>query len=119
MNALVNTASTINPGIKQVHDELIARHSSLSDLLGSTSSPSDAEAILREMQEVNFRVMISGSLLFKQTTAKLDANIAAVTAASARLDESLSEAQRIQDIVKATGRFLTLVDKLLDAIKLV
>ena len=70
MNAVIQQ-STVNTGIKALHDDLMAQHKALSDRLSVTTSADDAEAIVREMQEVNFRVMMSGRLLFKQTTAAI------------------------------------------------
>ena len=78
----------------------------------------DADAIVREMQEINFRVMISGSLLFKQTTAQIDDTLQGVIAASADLKTAIAQADKVRDIIKATSKFLGLVDKVLDRIKL-
>jgi hypothetical protein len=108
----------INDDIRKLQQSLVAHHQSLSTLLGNTTNPTDAQAILLEMQEVNFRIMVSGSLLFKQTTAAMDTRIEAVLAASADLDTSLKALTRVNDIVAATSKFLGQVDKVLDAIKL-
>lgn len=118
MNAVISNQSAINTGTKQLHDSLIAQHQALSDRLSTVTSADDADAIVREMQEINFRVMISGSLLFKQTTAQIDANLQSVVEASADLKQAIAQADRIRDLIKATTRFLGLVDKVLDKIKL-
>lgn len=109
---------SMNGDIRQLQQSLVTRHQSLSTLLGNTTNPTDAQAILLEMQEVNFRVMVSGSLLFKQTTAAMDTRIEGVLAASADLDAALKTLTRVNDIVRATSQFLGQVDKVLDAIKL-
>lgn len=109
---------SMNGDIRKLQQSLVTRHQSLSTLLGNTTNPTDAQAILLEMQEVNFRVMVSGSLLFKQTTAAMDTRIEGVLAASADLDASLKSLTRVNDIVRATSQFLGQVDKVLDAIKL-
>jgi hypothetical protein len=114
-----NNAGGMNDDIRKLQQTLVKRHQSLSKQLGKTTNPADAQAILLEMQEVNFRVMVAGSLLFKQTSAALDTRIEGVIQASADLDKSLKQLDRINDIIRATSQFLGLVDKVLDAIKLV
>ena len=58
----------MNKEIKKLHQQLIKTHKELSLRLGKTSDIDEADAILREMEEVNFRVMMAGRLLFKETT---------------------------------------------------
>jgi hypothetical protein len=111
-------ANSINTETRKLHEALIAQVQAMSEQLGNITDPDVAEALLREMQEVNFRVMIAGSLLFKQTTAAIDANIGGVVAANDSLKKSLDHLTRINDIVRATTKFLGLVDTVLDAIKL-
>jgi hypothetical protein len=107
----------VNSEIKKLHQELIKTHQSLSKRLGKTTNPDDAEAILREMEEVNFRVMMAGRLLFSETTEAMNKRIDGVADASAKLDESLARIEKIKEVVKAVGQFLALADKVLDAIK--
>lgn len=123
MNAAANPPavvqqSSVNTGIKALHDDLMAQHKRLSDRLAVTTSADDAEAIVREMQEINFRVMMSGSLLFKQTTAAIDTQLQGVVDASADLEKAIAQADRIKSLIKAVSKFLGLVDKVLDTIKL-
>jgi hypothetical protein len=118
VNAIIANQSAINTETKQLHDTLIAQHQALSDRLSTVTSADDADAIVREMQEINFRVMISGSLLFKQTTAQIDDTLQSVVAASADLKTAIAQADKIRDLIKATSKFLGLVDKVLDRIKL-
>ncbi len=122
MNANVGTAAATSNGMnaetRKLHQALLAQLQSLSELLGTTTDPDNAEALLREMQELNFRIMMSGSLLFKQTTDVIDTRIQGVVEASDDLEASLEQLTRINDIIRATSKFLGLVDKVLDAIKL-
>lgn len=118
MNAVIANQSTINSETKQLHDNLIAQHQALSDRLATVTSADDAEALVREMQEINFRVMISGGLLFKQTTAQIDDNLQSVIAAGTDLKTAIAQADKVRDIIKATSKYLGLVDKVLDRIKL-
>ncbi len=116
--AAAATGNSMNTETRKLHQALVAQMQSLSDLLGTTTDPNDAQALLGEMQELNFRVMKSGSLLFKQTSAAIDARIDGVLQASDDLNASLKTLTRINDIVRATSKFLGTVDKVLDAIKL-
>ena len=123
MNANISPAATttgngMNAETRKLHQALLAQLQSLSELLGTTTDPANAEALLREMQELNFRIMMSGSLLFKQTTDVIDTRIQGVIEASDDLEASLEQLTRINDIIRATSKFLGLVDKVLDAIKL-
>jgi hypothetical protein len=110
--------SSINVETRKLHQSLIAQVQALSARLGDTTDPAEAEALLGEIQQVNFRVMTAGSLLFKQTTAVIDARIADVVKASDDLQASLDQLKRINDLVRATTKFLGVVDKVLGAIKL-
>lgn len=108
----------MNSEIKKLHAQLIANHQNLAKRLGKTKDQEEAEAILREMEELNFRVMMAGRALFAETTAALDRRIATVIDASADLDDSIKNIAKIKDLIKAVGKFLTLADKALDALKL-
>jgi hypothetical protein len=108
----------VNPEIKRLHQRLINTHRNLSKRLGKTHDLDEAEAILREMEEVNFRVMMAGRLLFKETTAALDSRIETVISAAADLDETITSIEKCTEMIKAVGKFLAKADKVLDSIKL-
>lgn len=107
----------MNTQIKKLHRSLGKTVQELSERLGRTSDPDEAEAILREMEEVNFRVMMAGRLLFRMTTARIDQRIDDVVAASAQVDDTIKRIEKTKDLVKTVSKFLTTVDKVLDAIK--
>lgn len=106
-----------NTKIQELHETLVRTVRKLSQRLGRTSDPEDAEAILREMEEVNFRVMMAGRLLFRETTAHIDRRIDTVLEASTEVDDAIRRIERTREVVKAVGKFLTNVDKVLDAVK--
>ncbi len=108
----------MNSEIKKLHATLIKSHQALSRRLGKTRDADDAEAVLREMEELNFRVMMAGRLLFKETTAAMDRRITGVIEAGTDLSQAIKEIEKIKDLVKAVSKFLTLADKVLDAIKI-
>lgn len=108
----------MNSETRKLHRQLISTHQNLADRLGKTTDPDEAEAILREMEEINFRVMMAGRILFKETTASIDNRIATVLEAGTDMDNAIKKIEKLKDLVKAVGKFLTIVDKALDAIKL-
>jgi len=108
----------MNREIRKCHACLGKVVQELSRRLGKTSDPTEAEAILREMQEVNFRLMIAGSLLFRETTAHIDARLGEVVAATRDVNDSIKQIEQIKNVVRAVSRFLTQVDSVLDAIKI-
>lgn len=107
----------MNNDIRKLHKSLGNTVQALSTRLGRTSDPDEAEAILREMEEVNFRVMMAGRLLFRQTTARIDQRINDLVVANAEVNDTIKRIEKIRDLVKAVGKFLTNVDKVLDAVK--
>jgi hypothetical protein len=115
MNAQI---SGMNGQIKQLHQELLERNRQLFDLLSETADIQKREAIQREMEEINFRVMMAQKLLFKQTTAAIDSQLNTVAAASQDLEKSITRIQKTKDLIKSIGKFLGLVDKVLDLVKL-
>lgn len=109
----------MNSELRKLHQQLIKTHTNLARRLGTTRDPGEAEEILREMEEVNFRVMMAGRLLFSETTAAIDKQIGTVIEAGADLDEAIKEIEAAKKLIKAVGKFLTQVDKLLDGLKLI
>lgn len=107
----------MNDQIKKLHQSLGNTVQALSQRLGRTADPDDAEAILREMEEVNFRVMMAGRLLFRRTTARIDQSIDDVVTAKFEMDSAIEQIEKTKDLVKSVGKFLTKVDKVLDAVK--
>jgi phosphoribosylanthranilate isomerase len=108
----------MNSEIWNLHRQLMSTHQALAARLGKTTDPAEAEAVLREMEEVNFRVMMAGRLLFQETTQAMDGRIHSVVDAGAGLDASIKNLEKVKDLIKSVSGFLTLVDRVLDALKL-
>ena len=108
----------MNREIRKCHVCLGKVVQQLSRRLGKTTDPAEAEAILREMEEVNFRLMIAGSLLFRETTSHIDRRLGDVVAATDDVNSAIKEIEQIKNVVRTVTRFLTQVDKVLDAIKI-
>lgn len=107
----------MNSETAQLHQKLIKTHQALARRLSNTTIQTEAEAILREMEEVNFRVMMAGRLLFKETTNRIDERIQIVIEAGNDLEQVIRSVGEIKRLLKAIGGFLVFVDKVLDAIK--
>ncbi|MFH1278967.1 MAG: hypothetical protein ABIK65_11400 [Candidatus Eisenbacteria bacterium] len=108
----------MNSEVKKLHKQLIEAHQGLAKRLGKTKDQEEAEDVLREMEELSFRVMMAGRLLFKETTANVDKRIGTVLDAGADLDQAIKDIEKVKDLVKAVGKFLAVVDKVFDAIKI-
>ena len=101
----------MNTEIKKLHQQLIKTHKELSLHLGKTYDAGEADAILREMNEVNFRAMMAGRLIFKETTENIDKKIAAVMESGADLDQAIGSIDELKDLIKKVGQFLALAEK--------
>lgn len=119
MNNPATTAPQINTGVKGLHKALIAQQDALMERLGKVQSADEADALVREMHEINFRLMNCGSLLFKQTGAQIDTEVASVIASTSDLESAIATANKIAAVIKSVSKFLGAVDKVLGKIKLV
>jgi hypothetical protein len=75
-----------NNQIWKLHKSLGRTVQNLSKRLGKTSDLEEAEEILREIEEVNFRTMMAGRLLFKRTTENLNKKIDDLVDTNAKVD---------------------------------
>ena len=107
-----------NPDIQTMQAQAVALFNQLQLKLNATTSYDDAQNILREMQEVNHRITVAGTLLFKQQSAGLTAKVQAVTAASASAQAAIAAAASVKNIMDAVTGFLGLVDTALDFAKM-
>ena len=107
----------MNPQLRRLHRRLGKTVQALSTRLGKASDPDEAEAILREMEEVNFRVMMAGRLLFRRTTARIDGQIDRILDSADEVDAAIRSIEETKELIRTTGKFLAAVDKALDAAK--
>ena len=109
---------TMNIQIWKLHKSLGKTVQNLSKRLGQTSDLEEAEAILREIEEVNFRTMMAGRLLFRRTTDHLNKRIDDLVGANAKVDDEIKKLEKAKDILKSISKFLGKVDDVLDKVKL-
>lgn len=107
-----------NSALTLLHRELIDLHKSLSSAVRKAKTQSEAEAILREMEEVHFRVMMCGRLLFKESTSAIDQKLTSVKDATKETNGAIRKISKAREIVHQVGQVLVIVDKALDALKL-
>jgi hypothetical protein len=108
----------MNDNIKALHSQLIKMANALSSKLSKTTDVAEAESLLMEIEEVNHRVVVAGNLFFHETTDAIDGELESVAEACSELNKSMKEIETIAKVVKGVGKALTLVDKALDAVKL-
>ena len=112
-------AETANTDLNDLHDTLVALSSELAQQVGLAPDSATAQALVRELDEVNHRVTLVGNLLFaKQTTAITNA-MNKVRAAQSDVDAAIKDINNLIALVKGVTAFLGLVDKVIDTAKLV
>jgi len=107
-----------NPKTLKLQKQLKKTHDAIFNRIGKTTDLDEFDALHQELQEVNFRLMTATRLLFKETTASIDNRVDKVLEAGADVDQAIKEVEKTRDVIKAIGKFLTNVDKVLDAIKI-
>jgi hypothetical protein len=111
--------TSLNTDLQGLHEQLIQRVLELSNALGEAEDSDTVDAIIREMQEVNHRVTLVGNLLFTQQSKKISAAIKKVQKATGDVKKSIAQIESVTQFVKDMSSFLSLVDKVIDAAKLV
>lgn len=119
MNDNANDAAQKNMSLQELQQALVLQHRALFERLSTTESVEDASAISLEMDEVYLRIRVCGRLLFRQTSEAIDRQIEGVLAASDQLQASINSIARLVDLIKAISKFLGVVDKILDKVKLI
>ena len=110
--------NTQNKDIQLVQAELIKRFNQLKRQLDDTSNFDDAQTIVREMQEVNHRITLAGSLLFAAQAQSLTDKADDVVKASNQAAKAIRSFQTVRDIMSAITAFLEVVDEAIDLAKM-
>jgi hypothetical protein len=111
--------TSLNPDLRELHEELIKRVVELADAIGRAPDSDTVDAIIREMQEVNHRITLVGNLLFTRQTRKVETAMNRVREAMGDVKKSIARLEGIVQFVKDVSSFLALVDKVIDAAKVV
>jgi hypothetical protein len=107
----------MNTTLQQIQGLLIAQHTALSQLLGQTSDPNAAQAILTEMQEILHRINLVQNMLFKQASDELNAMLPGIQKANTALTTSLGNISNVAGFLSACTSFLQGVDQAVDLAK--
>lgn len=109
--------ATLNQSMRKLQDTLVLQHRKLNDSLDQVIDIDRARAIVREMQEVNHRVALTGSLLFTGQAKELDAKVAAIGKATKAVNAAIANLKNLQGFLDSIGEFLGLVDEAIDLAK--
>lgn len=118
MSTPVAAALAPNKHLKDLQRALLKQQEVLLSRIYKAENPAEADALMREMHEINFRVMICGSLLFKRTSSELEAGLTDVVDATKQLELAIKAAENVTAVIQATSKLLGLVDEVLDLVKL-
>lgn len=107
----------MNASLKELQKTLLGRVQALSLQLDGAKTAKEADAIVREMQEFNHRVTLTGQLLFREQSEELERKVAKVTAAKADVDKAIRTIASARRGVLTLTKFLHLVDEAIDLAK--
>ncbi len=113
------SSGAINPDLAQLHTELVALVGELDAAVGRAKDATEVTALLNEIAEVNARVTNLGRQLFTQQTARITAGVATVMEQKQAALNAVKKIESVKSVVEAVGKFLAVVDKVIDIAKLV
>jgi len=108
---------TQNESMRKLQSTLVLQFRKLNDSLDNVTDSSRTEAILREMQEVNHRIAITGSLLFSAQAEELDEKVAVISKGTRAVNAAIADQKNLQAFLDAVSEFLGLVDEAIDLAK--
>lgn len=111
------TVKSQNESIRRVQELLMKELKKLNDSLDDVTDFKQAQAIVREMQEVNHRIAIAGGVLFAAQAQELDEKVPALNKAAKKVEEALKDLKKLEQVLLAVSAFLGLVDEVLDLAK--
>ncbi len=109
---------TQNDSMRELQSTLMRVLEKLHDSLDNITDADRAQAIVREMQEVNHRVALVGGLLFATEAKELDNKVAEVRKATTKVNGAIADFKNLQAALGAISDFLGLVDQAIDLAKL-
>jgi len=103
--------------MRDLQSTLLRQFKKLHDSLDDVSDADRADAIVREMQEVNHRIAMAGGLLFAAQASELDEKVADVSKAIRKVNAAIADVKNLQAFLDAMTEFLGLVDEAIDLAK--
>jgi prefoldin subunit 5 len=108
---------TQNESMRKLQNALVLQLRKLNDSLDDVTDSNRAQAIVREMQEVNHRIALTGSLLFAAQAQELDDKVAEISKATKTVNAAVADIENLQAFLDAISEFLGLVDEAIDLAK--
>jgi 23S rRNA C2498 (ribose-2'-O)-methylase RlmM len=108
---------TQNDSMRDLQSTLLRQFKKLHDSLDNVTDADRAEAIVREMQEVNHRIAMVGNLLFAAQANELDGKVAEVSKATRKVNAAIADLKNLKAFLDAMAEFLGLVDEAIDLAK--
>jgi hypothetical protein len=109
----------INPSLSELHETLVNQVQNLSQAMNNCADPAAVNSLAMEIAEVNHRVTVVGNLLLTQQSEEIDSQMGPIHEAVAAVQTALQDIQGLVNLLNAVTSLLTLVDKVVDAAKLV
>jgi hypothetical protein len=106
-----------NDDMETIQAEAIKRFNQLQSILDDTTDYDLAQSVVMEMQEVNHRITLAGSLLFAAQSQALAAKADLVSSASRKAQRDLRDFANAKDVMDAITGFLGVVDQAIDLAK--
>ena len=106
-----------NDSLRDLQAVLVRQLKKLHDAMDDVTNSDQADAIVREMQEVNHRIALVGGLLFASQSKKLETKVAAVRKATQQVAAAISDLKNLQGFLDTLSDFLGLVDEAIDLAK--
>lgn len=108
---------TQNDSMRELQSTLLRQFKKLHDSLDDVTDADRAQAIVREMQEINHRIALTGSLLFAEQAEELDGKVAEVRKAAGKVNAAIAKLKNLRAFLDAVSEFLGLVDQAIDLAK--
>jgi hypothetical protein len=109
---------TQNEAMRELQNTLVREFKKLNDSLDEVTDAEVARGIVREMQEVNHRIALAGSLLFAGQAKELDEKVAEIGKATRKVNAAIANLKNFEAFLGAISEFLGLVDEAIDLAKL-
>ena len=107
----------MNPDLQAAHSMLGAVIAALSQRIGQTSNPKQAQALQFEMNECLHRLNMIQQVLFVQMNNEIATQAALVQTAGSEIQSVIAQIGQIATVVNGITSFLGQVDNLIDIAK--
>jgi hypothetical protein len=107
----------MNSSLRDLQGILFGRIQLLSAQLDNVTDPKEATKILGEMTELNHRITMLGTLLFRQQSEELETKVKVIRQEQLHVDQAINDINHLAKMLQVVSDFLALVDEALDFAK--